>query len=434
MATLLVAYLVLRLAQQVAETALAVANRRYALDPARLAAAARALAIPDDDMRQAVAYSADRHRFGLVSGWTDVVIALAFVAAGGLGLLERWATAASAPVGGGPIATGLAFFALLGVAGGLVSLPFELYSTFVIEERHGFNRQTLRGFVLDRVKGAALAVALGGLLLAGLLWVMERMGAVLVAVGVGARGRLQPARGVDLPESPRAAVQPLHAAAGGGAARGHPRPREAHGLPRGRRVRDGRVAAHGPRQRLLHRALRPEADRALRHPRRGAGRARGDRGARPRARSLQAAPRALGDRPQRRRERRAVLPAQPGAAGERLLRGVLAATDRLRRARRLRPVVLARRLPAAAARERAVTPPRVRRRRVRRARTARARPSSARRCASCGRRAGSCPSSHPLYSRVYHSHPPLVERLRAMGALWLLAVIARRPGGRRGAP
>jgi STE24 endopeptidase len=177
MSTLLVTYLVLRLAQQAAETALAVANRRYALDPVRLAAAARALAIPDDDMQQAVAYSADRHRFGLVSGWADVVIALAFVAAGGLGLFERRAAAASAHVGGGPIATGLAFFAVLGVAGGLVSLPFELYSTFVIEERHGFNRQTLRGFVLDRVKGAAVAVALGGPLLAGLLGVMERMGA-----------------------------------------------------------------------------------------------------------------------------------------------------------------------------------------------------------------------------------------------------------------
>ena len=27
------------------------------------------------------------------------------------------------------------------------------------------------------------------------------------------------------------------------------------------------------------------------------------------------------------------------------------------------------------------------------------------------------PVTHPLYSRVYHSHPPLLERLRAMGAL-----------------
>ena len=176
MKTLLLLYIALRLAQQLTETALAVVNRRHAVEPARLAAAGRALEIPDVDMQRAVAYSADRHRFGLVSGWVDVIVVLAFLAAGGLGLFEAWAREAAAWAGRGSIATGLGFFALLGAASGLVSLPFELYSTFVIEERHGFNRQTLRGFVVDRLKGLALAVVLAAPLLAGVLWLMQRMG------------------------------------------------------------------------------------------------------------------------------------------------------------------------------------------------------------------------------------------------------------------
>ena len=64
----------------------------------------------------------------------------------------------------------------MGVLSSLFALPFDVYDTFVIEERHGFNRQTPRGFVLDRVKGLALTVALGGPVLAAILWIMERMG------------------------------------------------------------------------------------------------------------------------------------------------------------------------------------------------------------------------------------------------------------------
>jgi STE24 endopeptidase len=173
---LLLLFVVLRLAQQCVESALAVVNRRYALEPRRLAEAGRALGIVDDDLAKAVAYSGDRYRFAQVHGWAEVVTGLAFIALGGLGLVELGARVVAAGPGLGTIATGLAFFGIIGLLSGVFELPFDLYSTFVIEERHGFNRQTLGGFVLDRIKGLALAVALGGPLLAAVLWIMERMG------------------------------------------------------------------------------------------------------------------------------------------------------------------------------------------------------------------------------------------------------------------
>jgi STE24 endopeptidase len=173
---LLPLFVVLRLAQQGAESILAVVNRRYALEPGRLAEAGRALGIDDDDLAKAVAYSGDRYRFGQVFGWAEVLVGLAFIALGGLGLVEQGARAVTASLGLGVIVTGLVFFGIVGVLSGVFQLPFDLYSTFVIEERHGFNRQTLGGFVLDRLKGLALAVALGGPLLAAVLWIMEGMG------------------------------------------------------------------------------------------------------------------------------------------------------------------------------------------------------------------------------------------------------------------
>ena len=175
MPALLAVYLVLRLLRETIETLLSLANRRYAVEPRRLADAGHVLGVAPEDMAKAVAYSGDRHRFALVTGWVETCLELAFLAAAGLALVERWATALVP--GHGPIATGLVFFALLGLASGLLSLPIELYSTFHIEQKHGFNRQTLRGFFLDRLKALAVGVLLGGPLLAGLLWVMQRMGA-----------------------------------------------------------------------------------------------------------------------------------------------------------------------------------------------------------------------------------------------------------------
>jgi STE24 endopeptidase len=176
MPALLSLFIALRLAQQLAETALARLNRGHALDPSRLAEAGRALGIGADEMAKAVAYSGDRHRFGLVYGWAEATVGLAFLAVGGLGVVEAGARGWAAAAGLGPIATGLAFFASLGVLTALFELPFDLFATFRIEERHGFNRQTLRGFLLDRLKGTAVAIALGGPLLAAVLWLMERTG------------------------------------------------------------------------------------------------------------------------------------------------------------------------------------------------------------------------------------------------------------------
>jgi len=176
MPRLLVLFLLLRLGQQIVETALARLNRRHVLDPSRLAEAGRALGIGEEEMAKAVAYSGDRHRFGLVCGWAEVVAGLAFLAAGGLGIVERAAHGIAAAFGGGVIAAGLAFFAILGLLTALFELPFDLYATFRIEERHGFNRQTLGGFLLDRVKSAGIAIALGGPMVALVLWLMGGMG------------------------------------------------------------------------------------------------------------------------------------------------------------------------------------------------------------------------------------------------------------------
>jgi STE24 endopeptidase len=64
-----------------------------------------------------------------------------------------------------PIFTSLIFFLILFIASKILSLPFSLYSTFVIENRFGFNKTTPKLFVLDQLKSMLLSLAIGGVLL-----------------------------------------------------------------------------------------------------------------------------------------------------------------------------------------------------------------------------------------------------------------------------
>jgi len=173
---LLLLFIALRLARILAEQTLAALNRRTWTNPAKQAEAGRILRIPDDEMKKAVAYAEDRHRLGRITEWTTVPASLAFIALGGLTWAEALARERSAPFGGAPIATGLALFAILGLLGVLFDLPFSLYGTFVIEEKHGFNRQTVGGFFRDLLKGLALGAALGAPVLWGILAIMEKAG------------------------------------------------------------------------------------------------------------------------------------------------------------------------------------------------------------------------------------------------------------------
>ncbi|KAJ2852177.1 zinc metalloprotease [Coemansia brasiliensis] len=68
------------------------------------------------------------------------------------------------------------FFIAVMMISTVLSLPFDLYATFVVEKRHGFNKQTMGLFFSDMVKSLVLTVVLGAPILAGFLWVIERTG------------------------------------------------------------------------------------------------------------------------------------------------------------------------------------------------------------------------------------------------------------------
>ncbi|PCJ81362.1 MAG: peptidase M48 [Flavobacteriales bacterium] len=75
-----------------------------------------------------------------------------------------------------PILMALLFFGILAVASDILTEPFSLYSTFVIEEKFGFNRTTVKTYIFDKIKSAILGAIIGGGLFSLFVWFYETAG------------------------------------------------------------------------------------------------------------------------------------------------------------------------------------------------------------------------------------------------------------------
>ena len=110
-------------------------------------------------------YTKVQTRFGYLTGTFDLILLLVFWFSGGFNWLDQIVRS----FGFGELVTGLFFMVILMIAKSILSLPFSIYSTFVIEERFGFNKTTPKTFVMDMVKGLLLGAVIGLPLLAGIL-------------------------------------------------------------------------------------------------------------------------------------------------------------------------------------------------------------------------------------------------------------------------
>ena len=156
-------------ANYIFELVLDVVNLNYGKKP--LPKAAEGI-YEEDKYEKSMEYQRVQTRFGFLSGGISFIASFAFLALGGFG----WLDGMLQPYFSNGIIRALVFFGALFVASDVLSIPFQWFGTFVIEERFGFNKSTPKIFITDKLKGYLLGALLGGGLLYLLMLLLNNLG------------------------------------------------------------------------------------------------------------------------------------------------------------------------------------------------------------------------------------------------------------------
>ena len=125
-----------------------------------------------DKYRKSQEYLKENTRFGFITDSIATPVTIAFILIGGFNLIDQFARSFHLSM----IPTGLIFAGVLMLAAQIMAIPFSIYSTFVIEEKYGFNKTTPKTFVLDILKTWLLAALIGGILFSAVLWFFQEAG------------------------------------------------------------------------------------------------------------------------------------------------------------------------------------------------------------------------------------------------------------------
>jgi STE24 endopeptidase len=111
-------------------------------------------------------------KFGFVTSTFSFILIIAVILTGAFG----WIDSEIKQKFTNPIVVSLVFFGVIFIISDILNIPFSIYKTFVIEEKFGFNKTTSKTFVLDKIKGYLLTIIIGGLILGILLTLINKIG------------------------------------------------------------------------------------------------------------------------------------------------------------------------------------------------------------------------------------------------------------------
>ncbi|UJH92123.1 M48 family metallopeptidase [Antarcticibacterium sp. 1MA-6-2] len=126
----------------------------------------------EEEYKRSQQYKKERYRFGLASSVFSFLLMLGFLLFDGF----AWVDSIARNISDNPIVIALIFFGIIMLASDILSLPFSWYSTFVIEEKYGFNKTTKKLFFLDKLKSWGLMIVGGGGILALIVWFYQWAG------------------------------------------------------------------------------------------------------------------------------------------------------------------------------------------------------------------------------------------------------------------
>jgi len=125
-----------------------------------------------NEYQKSQTYKRTNHNFSKITSLFSLITTLLFFFFNGFFIVDEIARGFSNNI----IIITLIFFGIIIVGSDIISIPFSLYKTFVIEEKFGFNKATKKIFFLDKIKGLLMTIILGGSILSIITWFYEFTG------------------------------------------------------------------------------------------------------------------------------------------------------------------------------------------------------------------------------------------------------------------
>ena len=119
--------------------------------------------------QKSMEYNQTNYQFKKITAFTTTFITLAFISLNGFTLVDDFARSITS----NPILVGLIFFGIMAFGSDLINIPFSYYQNFVIEEAFGFNKMTLKTFILDKLKSWGMMILVGGSIMSLIIWFYE---------------------------------------------------------------------------------------------------------------------------------------------------------------------------------------------------------------------------------------------------------------------
>jgi len=125
-----------------------------------------------NEYQKSQSYKKTNHNFSKITSLFSLITTLLFFFFNGFSIVDEIAREFSNNI----IIITLFFFGIIIVGSDIISIPFSLYKTFVIEEKFGFNKASKKIFFLDKIKGLLMTIILGGSILSIITWFYEFTG------------------------------------------------------------------------------------------------------------------------------------------------------------------------------------------------------------------------------------------------------------------
>ena len=128
--------------------------------------------VTEEEYKKSILYNTDRIKFQIFTALFGSVVLIIFTIGGLLNYLTQVVMDMTSSNVLGAVLLGL----LLIIVEEIISIPISIYSTFVIEERHGFNKTTRKTFVTDIFKGLLISGAISSILYATVIFIIISAG------------------------------------------------------------------------------------------------------------------------------------------------------------------------------------------------------------------------------------------------------------------